>query len=218
MRLGVAPKYYQRIERGLQNLTLKTMLRLARELEVPLAALIEPPREMQVRPGRPPRAAAAEPVPIGPPFRLARFSDGASRCVPLLSLRAAAGRAGAPSAVEAAAYVVPQTERRLRRGMFVARASGRSMEPLIPDGAYCLFAATDALEDGAVMLLEHRGLDDPETGGAYSVKRVRVEEIGRQRRLKLMSANPQHAPIEIRLGPERTVQVRPVARLVDVLG
>jgi type I site-specific restriction-modification system R (restriction) subunit len=34
-----------------------------------------------------------------------------------------------------------QTRRRLRRGMFVARVEGRSMEPAIPDGALCLFSA-----------------------------------------------------------------------------
>lgn len=34
-----------------------------------------------------------------------------------------------------------RTKRKLRRGMFTAKVVGESMEPLIPDGSYCLFSA-----------------------------------------------------------------------------
>jgi transcriptional regulator with XRE-family HTH domain len=55
-RLGIAPNNLQRIELGMQNLTMRSLVRLANELGVGLARLVEPPQNRTVRPGRP-RAA-----------------------------------------------------------------------------------------------------------------------------------------------------------------
>ena len=64
-------------------------------------------------------------------------------CVPLVPLAAAAGTFGDPHAVPDQSeweWVEVETARSLRPGMFVAQVVGHSMEPAIPDGAYCLFA------------------------------------------------------------------------------
>lgn len=57
-RLRMAPTNLQRIELGMQNLTLRTLVRVANELEVKPAALLEPPRSRVVRTGRPPKGPA----------------------------------------------------------------------------------------------------------------------------------------------------------------
>ena len=64
-------------------------------------------------------------------------------CVPLVPLKVAAGAFSDPQHVgdEDFAWTAIETGRRLRPGMFVAQVVGKSMEPAIPDGAYCLFAA-----------------------------------------------------------------------------
>jgi hypothetical protein len=72
---------------------------------------------------------------VATPTRDANYRD----CVPLLTLKAAAGAFGGPQDVEPEDWVVPDTSRRLGPGMFVAQVVGRSMEPLIPNGSWCLF-------------------------------------------------------------------------------
>ena len=53
---------------------------------------------------------------------------------------------------------------------FVARVLGTSMEPLIPDGSYCLFNRDVAgSRGGRVLLVQHQGIADPETGGTMEV-------------------------------------------------
>lgn len=47
------------------------------------------------------------------------------------------------------------------------------MEPKISDGVYCVFEAPEvAVErEDNILLIQYRGAADPETGGAYTVKR-----------------------------------------------
>jgi UDP-N-acetylglucosamine 1-carboxyvinyltransferase len=52
-RLGIQANNLQRIELGMQNLTLRTLVRLANGLGVGLMALFEAPTSRVVRPGRP---------------------------------------------------------------------------------------------------------------------------------------------------------------------
>jgi type I restriction enzyme R subunit len=62
-------------------------------------------------------------------------------CVPLVPLKAAAGAFGDPQHIadDAFEWVKIGSRHRLRPGMFVAQVVGKSMEPAIPDGAWCLF-------------------------------------------------------------------------------
>ncbi|MGV2335345.1 MAG UNVERIFIED_CONTAM: hypothetical protein LVR18_14930 [Planctomycetaceae bacterium] len=66
-------------------------------------------------------------------------------CLPLIPLRAAAGAFGDPQHIpddsEWSQWISIDIGRKLRRGMFVAQVVGKSMEPRIPDGSFCIFAA-----------------------------------------------------------------------------
>lgn len=44
---------YQRIEHGLQNLTLKTMVKIANAIDVSVAAFFKAPKKKRAKPGRP---------------------------------------------------------------------------------------------------------------------------------------------------------------------
>ena len=55
-RLGMTLKGYQFIERGVQNLTIKTMVKVASALDVRTAELFAAPTSREVRRGRPPKA------------------------------------------------------------------------------------------------------------------------------------------------------------------
>ena len=145
-------------------------------------------------------------------------------CVPLVPLRAAAGAFGEPQRVEDDEWEWVEVEgRRLRLGMFVAQVVGKSMEPDIPDGAYCLFSTpVTGSRQGRTVLVQLRHQIDPESGERYTVKKYASEKAtspdGTWRHVKvtLKPVNPTFRSIELTTDDEGTVQV--VAELVTVLG
>jgi hypothetical protein len=60
---------------------------------------------------------------------------------------------------------------RPQQGLFVAQVVGESMNRRIPNGAWCLFRLNPAgTRNGKVVLVQHRNIQDPDTGGQYTVK------------------------------------------------
>lgn len=67
---------------------------------------------------------------------------------------------------------------RPRPGLFVAQVVGESMNRRIPNGAWCLFRANPGgTREGKVVVVQHRDIDDPETGGRYTIKLYSSEKI-----------------------------------------
>jgi len=146
-------------------------------------------------------------------------------CVPLVPLKAAAGAFGDPQNAQEDDWdwVEVSASRSLRPGMFVAQVVGKSMEPAVPDGSYCLFAApVTGTRQGRTVLVELRDNTDTETGERYTVKRYRSEKVeaddGSWRHVKvtLLPNNRDFEPIEITSDDEADVAV--VAELIEVLG
>lgn len=143
--------------------------------------------------------------------------------LPLVPLKVAAGAFGEPQAIETGEFerVRVNTDRPARPGLFVAQVLGRSMEPDIPDGAYCLFQApVTGSRQGRIVLVELRDQVDPETGERYTVKRYESEVVGsgdswRHGSITLHPANPEFEAIV--LGPADEERLRVVAELVEVL-
>jgi SOS-response transcriptional repressor LexA len=147
------------------------------------------------------------------------------RCVPLIPLHAAAGAFSESQEVspEDWEWVEIETGHRLRKGMFVARVVGKSMEPAISDGSYCLFRMpVEGTRQGKTVLVQLRDETDAETGGRFTVKRYQSEktvtEDGTWRHVKitLKPINPEFKPIEFTAEDENDVRV--IAELVEVLG
>lgn len=145
-------------------------------------------------------------------------------CVPLVPLEVAAGafREGQPALDgDEVEWAEVGAGHRLRSGMFVAQVVGKSMEPEIPDGAYCLFRApVEGSRQGKTVLVGLRDAADPETEEKYTVKRYESEKgevdgSWRHTGIKLMPANPDFQPIELEAGDEERLRV--VAELVEVL-
>lgn len=100
----------------------------------------------------------------------ARFSTH----LPVYSLQAAAGSFGDGHAVAAEGWVDVSAAGvgALDESMFVSQVTGRSMEPRVPDGSFCVFRHIGAgTRNGKIVLAQHREIADPETGGSYTVKR-----------------------------------------------
>jgi type I restriction enzyme R subunit len=145
-------------------------------------------------------------------------------CVPLYTLKAAAGGFGEGQRVEPDGWVVPRTSRILTEGMFVAQVVGRSMEPRIPDGAWCLFRApVTGSRQGRIVLVQHQSIQDPDGGGSYTVKRYesekepggKEEDGWRHTVIRLLPENPDFEPIVLTDIQEGDVSVG--AELLDVL-
>jgi hypothetical protein len=96
------------------------------------------------------------------------------------------------------------------------------MEPIIPDGSYCLFSApVTGTRQGKTVLVQLRDAIDPETDERYTVKRYeskkgRDGDTWRHVRILLKPINPDFQPIV--LTGDINGQLRVVAELVDVLG
>ena len=144
-------------------------------------------------------------------------------CVPLVPLKAAAGAFSDPQHVDDDDFewVAVETRHRLRRGMFVAQVVGKSMEPAIPDGAYCLFSTpVVGTRQGKTVLVQMRDEPDPESGERYTVKRYESEKAGvagswRHTRIVLKPVNPDFDPIVLTGAEEGSLRV--IAEVVEVL-
>ena len=147
-----------------------------------------------------------------------------STCLPLVPLKAAAGAFSNIQHVEDDDFdwVTIESTRRLRRGMFVAQVVGKSMEPAIPDGAYCLFRApVEGTRQGKTVLVQMRDDTDPESGQRYTVKRYKSEKVAdgdswRHTRISLNPINTDFQPIVLTNAEEGQFQV--IAEVVEVLG
>lgn len=114
------------------------------------------------------------------------------------------------------------TRRVLSSPMFVAQVQGKSMEPVIPDGAYCLFTfEVTGSRNGRIVLAQKTGMLDPDTEAGYTVKtyhsskRVDPDTDWQHESITLKPVNPAFQ--EIIIPPEETGDFRIVAFFLEVL-
>ncbi len=138
--------------------------------------------------------------------------------LPIYSLRAACGYFGDGEPVECEGWVKVEGCGRLDNEMFVVRASGKSMEPKIHDGDLCVMRARpQGSRAGMIVLAQHRETSDPETGGAFSIKKYTSEKVldedgsWHHEKITLQPLNPDYEPIAMGEGDSI------VAALVKVL-
>jgi transcriptional regulator with XRE-family HTH domain len=207
--LDIAVKNVQRIESGKQNLTLATLERIAEALEIAPERLLAGPASRTARePNALDRLREAG-------FTVRRATERgrrSARSVPVMTLRAAAGRLdGTAKAIETMGWVEIPQRSTPAEGHFVAEVRGASMSPKVPAGALCLFGPPHPPPLGSrVLLVAHETLHDGDLGGPYALKRVRQ----RRGRVVLESINPAFPPIEI---DSEEGELRIVAELVRVL-
>ena len=104
--------------------------------------------------------------------------------------------------------------------MFVSRVVGHSMGPRIPDGSLCVFRRLGpGTRQGKIVLAQHRDIEDPETGGSFTVKvyeSAKVLEDGEVGgSITLRPLNRDYEPIVLTNVVENEVLV--IAELVEVL-
>jgi superfamily II DNA or RNA helicase/phage repressor protein C with HTH and peptisase S24 domain len=140
--------------------------------------------------------------------------------VPVYDLSVAAGGWG-PEGVPASIGWVEVQGHRLSEGMFVAQVSGRSMEPRISDGQWCLFKPCPAgSRRNRLLLVQVNTHLDPEDGGRYTIKRYhstkRNDEEGWQHQtIELQPLNQEYPTIHI--SPVDAEDIRIIGEFVSVI-
>ena len=153
--------------------------------------------------------------------------DAGAVAAPVVDLQIAAGAFSDAQALEgcADAWVALPDWVRPQPGLFVAQVVGESMNRRIPNGAWCLFRANPTgTRQGKVVVVQHRSIADPETGGRYTVKlytsqKVAAEEGGWQHEritLRPDSDRPGFEPIEL-AADDGEDGFRVIAELLTVL-
>jgi len=136
--------------------------------------------------------------------------------LPRFSLRAAAGKFLDNDEVEEQEWVeAPVDMQHLDPGMFIAEIVGHSMEPLIPDGSFCIFrAGVVGSRGGRLVLAEDR------QANAYAVKRYRSDKVAteegwKHQQIWLESLNPDYPSWPLEEDQERYRIVAEFVRVLD---
>jgi transcriptional regulator with XRE-family HTH domain len=215
-------KRFQAIEYGQARVTAHTLFVIADGFGVDVAALMPSATAATATrlDGRQRRAPWA-------PLRAAGWrvhevtSDIApAGTVPIFDLAAAAGPAGPDSSTPpvAAWATPPRNHRKAREGLFLARAVGHSMEPLVPDGAWCLFRQPPTPPLLGKVVLLRTDLTGQGEAATFQIKRIGALELaegGDGVRVRLDSLNPGVPPIELRATGEAELQA--IGEFVEVV-
>ena len=126
------------------------------------------------------------------------------------------------------AFAVPEGAVGVRAGSksFIAKVTGQSMEPLVPDGSWCVFGLAPAgSRNGKNLLVWHSSINDPDGLGQYTLKRYssakavyseESQEPWEHLEIVLQPLNKDYAPIHI--SPDQAGEVRVIAELLVTLG
>lgn len=141
---------------------------------------------------------------------------------PVLSLEATATTFGKEQPVDILGWKKIRTGKKLNKDLFIAKVIGKSMEPKIPDGSWCLFRfERGGSRNGLVVLVESRLVSDPETFKRFTVKRYQSEkenlgeEQWRHKKIVLSPDNKDFKDIILENVPADDFRV--VAEFIEVL-
>jgi len=144
--------------------------------------------------------------------------------LPVLSLEAVATSFGKETQVEQEpiAWIKVNIPRALHKDMFVAKVVGKSMEPTILDGSYCVFRFDKGgTRNGLVVIVESHSISDPETSRQFTIKRYKSEKEyfpdGTWRHKKIILSPDNNDFKDIILEDIPAVEFRVVAELIAVL-
>lgn len=108
-------------------------------------------------------------------------------------------------------------------GFFLAQVIGESMNRRIPNGSWCLFREpSDGSRNGKVVIVQSRDIQNPDTGGQYTVKIYRSEKTETadswsHRRIRLEPDSMDFNFKPLNLEPETVNDLRVVGEYVGII-
>ena len=98
------------------------------------------------------------------------------------------------------------------------------MNKRIPNGSWCLFReVSDGSRNGKVVIVQSRGIQDPDTGGQYTVKIYQSEKAETQdswshRSIRLEPDSMDFNFKPLTLEPDTTNDLRVIGEFVGIIG
>lgn len=144
-------------------------------------------------------------------------------CVPIFDLALAAGDFRAV-AVDGCSWVELPNAIIPRHDLFVVQVVGESMNKRIPNGSWCLFQANPAgSRHNKIVIVQHRDIQDPDTGTKFTVKRYRSEktsdgEVWRHQKIILSPESTENRYRDIVLEDSADRELKVIGEFVAVLG
>jgi len=140
-------------------------------------------------------------------FRVISFEDVNPyvNAVPLIDITAAAGNFSNLQNHSELQWVELPFNISTKKGYFICKVVGESMNKIIPNGSYCLFKQDEGgSRNGKIVLVQSTNINDSEFGSGYTVKEyhskkvVETEEwVHESITLKPLSNNSDYAEIEL---------------------
>lgn len=144
-------------------------------------------------------------------------------CLPVYDLEIAAGGFEASSTEDCAWVELPDVFR-TQPGLFIAKVVGDSMNRHIPNGAWCLFHRNPGgSRNGKIVIVQHRDIQDPETGGSFTIKRYwSNHEVGdsskNRRRIVLSPESSEDHYEDIVIESDQTESLNVVGSFIAIIG
>lgn len=107
------------------------------------------------------------------PFRILPKEDVKPyiNCIPLVDIYAAAGNFSDLQSNSDLTWIEPPFNVSAKKGYFVCKVVGESMNKRIPNGSYCLFKQDEGgSRNGKIVLVESTSINDSDFGSGYTVK------------------------------------------------
>ena len=107
------------------------------------------------------------------PFRILRNEEVKPyvNSIPLVDISAAAGNFSELQYHSELTWIEPPFNISAKKGYFVCKVVGESMNKRIPNGSYCLFKQDEGgSRNGKILLVESTSINDSEFGSGYTVK------------------------------------------------
>jgi DUF2075 family protein len=141
------------------------------------------------------------------PFRILRFEEAIPyvNSIPLVDISAAAGNFSDLQQHSELTWIEPPINISVKKGYFICKVIGESMNKKIPNGSYCLFKQDEGgTRNGRIVLVESTNIHDSEFGSGYTVKEYHSEwsNSNDERKhesivLKPLSTDPDYSEIEL---------------------
>jgi DUF2075 family protein/DNA replication protein DnaC len=141
------------------------------------------------------------------PFRILKFEEAKPyvNSIPLVDISAAAGNFSDLQQHSDLTWIEPPFNISVKKGYFICKVIGESMNKKIPNGSYCLFKQDEGgTRNGRIVLVESTNIHDSEFGSGYTVKEYHSKwsNSDEQRKhelivLKPLSTDPDYSEIEL---------------------
>jgi DUF2075 family protein/DNA replication protein DnaC len=141
------------------------------------------------------------------PFRILRFEEAKPyvNSIPLVDISAAAGNFSDLQQHSDLTWIEPPFNISVKKGYFICKVIGESMNKKIPNGSYCLFKQDEGgTRNGRIVLVESSNIHDSEFGSGYTIKEYHSKwsNYNEERRhesivLKPLSTDPEYSEIEL---------------------